>query len=135
MMLQRAIESKFLLMMSEITAVNEGDFEVFLSMLRCIRRAAGIHCGTVPRAAGAANRRFFMVNVVRHRKVNIVVLEQNEQLASHCKAGDIGIVSDDAGWWVKFVGEGGQVECYGVPYPSYNEALWSAKAAAEFGLG
>jgi len=76
-----------------------------------------------------------MVTVVRHRKVNIVVLEQNEHLASHCKAGDIGIIADEAGWWVKFVGEGGQVDCYGVPYPSYNEALWSAKAAAEFGVG
>ncbi|MBP1204693.1 hypothetical protein JOD97_002735 [Duganella sp. 1411] len=75
-----------------------------------------------------------MVSVVRHRKVNIVVLEQNEQLASHCAAGDIGIISDDAGWWVKFVGEDGQVDCYGDPYPSYNEALWAAKAAAEFGV-
>lgn len=75
-----------------------------------------------------------MVTVVRHRKVRIVVLEAGEDLAVECRAGDIGIVSDSAGWWVKFVGDGGQVDCYGIPYPSYNEALWSAKAAAEFGV-
>jgi hypothetical protein len=75
-----------------------------------------------------------MVTLVRHRKVNIVVLEQNETLAGNCSPGDIGIVSDSAGWWVRFVGENGQVDCYGVPYPSYNEALWAAKAAAEFGV-
>ena len=134
MMLQRAIECKFLLMMSEITAVNKGVFEVVLSMLQRIRRGLRIHCLIVYRAAGPQKGRFSMVSVVRHRKVNIVVLEQNEQLASHCAAGDIGIISDDAGWWVKFVGEDGQVDCYGDPYPSYNEALWAAKAAAEFGV-
>ena len=44
MMLQRAIECKFLLMMSEITAVNKGVFEVVLSMLQRIRRSLRIHC-------------------------------------------------------------------------------------------
>ncbi|MFC0168489.1 hypothetical protein ACFFKC_10390 [Pseudoduganella danionis] len=75
-----------------------------------------------------------MVTVVRHRKVNIVVLEDEEQLAEHCKAGDIAIFNDQEGWWIKFVGEGGQVDCYGEPFASYNEALWSSKAAAEFGV-
>ena len=74
-----------------------------------------------------------MATVVKHRKINIVVLEQNEQIADQCRQGDIAIVVDAAGWWIKFVGEGGHVDCYGVPYASYNEALWSAKAAAEFG--
>ena len=74
-----------------------------------------------------------MATIMRHCKVNIVVLEQNEQIASQCGEGDIAIVADGAGWWVKFVGASGQVDCYGIPYPSYNEALWSAKAAAEFG--
>jgi hypothetical protein len=40
MMLQRAIECKFLLMMIEITAVNKGEKVDFLSMLQCIRRGA-----------------------------------------------------------------------------------------------
>ncbi|MYM87324.1 hypothetical protein D0T25_09560 [Duganella sp. BJB488] len=74
-----------------------------------------------------------MATVLKHRKVNIVVLEQSEQIADNCRPGDIAIITDAAGWWIKFVGEGGQIDCYGVPYASYNEALWSAKAAAEFG--
>jgi hypothetical protein len=36
MMLQRAIECKFLLMMIEITSVNKAEKVGFLSMLRCI---------------------------------------------------------------------------------------------------
>ncbi len=74
-----------------------------------------------------------MANVIKHRKVNIVVLAPGEEIGALCRAGDIAIISDDAGWWIKFVGEEGQIDCYGEPYPSYNEALWSAKAAAEFG--
>jgi hypothetical protein len=75
-----------------------------------------------------------MVTKVRHRGVNIVVLEQDEQLLEVCRAGDIGIVQDGDGWWIKFIGENGEVDCYGQPYPSYNEALWTAKAAAEYGV-
>lgn len=74
-----------------------------------------------------------MANRIKHRKVNIIVLEQGEDIAAHCGEGDIAILSNDEGWWIKFVGAGGHVDCYGEPYPSYNEALWSAKAAAEFG--
>ncbi|MRX08769.1 hypothetical protein GJ697_13055 [Pseudoduganella sp. FT25W] len=74
-----------------------------------------------------------MVNVIKHRKVKIVVLEQGEEVGGHCREGDIAILSDSEGWWIKFVGADGHVDCYGDPYPSYNEALWSAKAAAEFG--
>lgn len=44
MMLQRAMECKFLLMMIEITGVNEGDFRAFLSMLQRIR---GSPCDTL----------------------------------------------------------------------------------------
>jgi hypothetical protein len=47
------------LMMSEITVVNKGDFEVFLSMLQRIRRGLRIHCRIVSRAAGAANREVY----------------------------------------------------------------------------
>jgi hypothetical protein len=75
-----------------------------------------------------------MATVLRHRKVNIVVLDSGELIAGKCRPGDIAILSDDAGWWTKFVGQGGQVDCYGDPYPSYNEALWAAKAAAEYGV-
>jgi hypothetical protein len=74
-----------------------------------------------------------MAKVINHHSVKIVVMEEGEEIAGHCGPGDIAIVTDAAGWWLKFVGEDGQVDCYGDPYPSYNEALWSAKAAAEFG--
>jgi hypothetical protein len=74
-----------------------------------------------------------MATLVKHCRVNIVVLEQNEAIAAHCRKGDIAIVANEAGWWLKFVGENGHIDCYGDPYPSYNEAMWSAKAAAEFG--
>jgi hypothetical protein len=74
-----------------------------------------------------------MAEVIKHRKVKIVVLAAGEEIGGHCGEGDIAILSDSAGWWIKFVGADGHVDCYGDPYPSYNEALWSAKAAAEFG--
>ncbi|MHA4870999.1 hypothetical protein ACXZ1M_25245 [Duganella sp. PWIR1] len=74
-----------------------------------------------------------MATVIKHRKVKIVVLGPDAEIAAHCGEGDIAILQDDEGWWVKFVGAGGAIDCYGIPYPSYNEALWSAKAAAEFG--
>jgi hypothetical protein len=74
-----------------------------------------------------------MATVIKHRGVRIVVLDSGEEAADLCATGDIAIVTDDAGWWLKFVGEDGHIECYDQPYPSYNEALWSAKAAAEFG--
>jgi len=74
-----------------------------------------------------------MATVVKHRKVKIVVLERGEDIGAHSREGDIAIVADSAGWWIKFVGAAGHVDCYGIPYASYNEALWSAKAAAEFG--
>lgn len=75
-----------------------------------------------------------MPTVVRHRKVNIVVLAEGEEIGVHCRAGDIAICARPDGWWTSFVGAGGAVDSYDEPYASYNEALWSAKAAAEFGL-
>ena len=71
-----------------------------------------------------------MATIVRHRKVNIVILDAGEHIAGLCRPGDIAILSDSAGWWAKFVGAGGHIDCYGDPYASYNEALWAAKAAA-----
>lgn len=75
-----------------------------------------------------------MPTVVCHRKVNIVLLEDGETIAAHCQAGDIAIVAAADGWWTSFIGKDGVVESYDQPYGSYNEALWAAKAAAEFGI-
>jgi hypothetical protein len=74
-----------------------------------------------------------MASTIKHRKVNIVTLEPGEQVLEYCKPYDIAIMPSAEGWWLKFVDAQGQVDCYGAPYPSLNHALWSAKAAAEFG--
>ncbi len=75
-----------------------------------------------------------MATVVRHRKTNIVVLEEDEPIAGHCGPGDIAIRAAADGWWTSFVAEDGSIDSYDLPYPSYNEALWAAKAAAEYGV-
>jgi hypothetical protein len=74
-----------------------------------------------------------MATVIKHHSVNIYVLGDGEEIASVCGPGDIAIVTDAAGWWIKFVGEDGHVDCYGEPYSSYSQAVGSAKAAAEIG--
>jgi hypothetical protein len=74
-----------------------------------------------------------MATVVKHRKVNIVVLEPGEAIGTLCGPGDIAISAGADGWWNSFIGEHGEIESYDIPYRSYNEALWAAKAAAEYG--
>jgi hypothetical protein len=74
-----------------------------------------------------------MATIVRHRKVNIVILGEGEQIADLCHPGDIAINHADDGWWASFIAEDGAIDSYDIPYPTYNEALWAAKAAAEFG--
>lgn len=74
-----------------------------------------------------------MATIVKHRKVNIVFLDADEPIAAHCGPGEIAIVITAAGWWTNFVGRDGAIERYDLPYPSYNAALWAAKAAAEYG--
>lgn len=75
-----------------------------------------------------------MATLITHRKVNIIVLEPDEQIASHCRPGDIAIVGDRAGWWTRFIGEDGEVDSYDEPFATRNEAIWAAKAAAEYGV-
>ena len=75
-----------------------------------------------------------MATVVQHRKVNIVLLDPNEPIAAHSGPGDIVIVTQADGWWTHFIGRDGTIDSYDRPYHTYNEALWAAKAAAEFGF-
>jgi hypothetical protein len=81
---------------------------------------------------GARDR--FMATVIKHRKVNIVLLDADEPIGAHCVPGDIAIVAAADGWWNHFIHSGGVIDSYDRPYQSYNEALWAAKAAAEFGF-
>lgn len=76
-----------------------------------------------------------MPTIINHRNTRIVTLETGETLADHCLPGDIALVQDARGWWANFVDEDGQAQGYDAPFDSYNKALWTAKAAAEFGDG
>lgn len=75
-----------------------------------------------------------MVQVIQHRKVNLVHLDDGEAIADHCGPGDIAIVSAADGWHLHFIAGDGSIESYDQPYASRNEALWAAKAAAEYGF-
>jgi hypothetical protein len=75
-----------------------------------------------------------MANVITHRRVRIVALGPEEDLTQHCRAGDIALAERSDGWGMHFVGAAGQVDSYDEPYATYNEALWAAKAAAEYGI-
>ncbi|MEO6921567.1 MAG: hypothetical protein ABI171_21380 [Collimonas sp.] len=73
-----------------------------------------------------------MPTAIKHRRINIITLAAGEAILEHCGNGDIALVQDDDGWWVHFVSEDGAIDGYDAPFPSYNKALWTAKAAAEF---
>ena len=75
-----------------------------------------------------------MATVQVHRKVRIVLLDADEDLEGHCRPGDIAIRAAPDGWWTSFIAADGSVDSYDQPYPSRQEALWAAKAAAEFGV-
>ena len=75
-----------------------------------------------------------MASTLTHCNVNIVTLGDGEQVGLCCAAGDIAICAAPDGWWTRFVAQDGSIDSYDRPYRSYNEALWAAKAAAEFGV-
>ncbi len=72
-----------------------------------------------------------MASQLKHHQTTIVTLEAGEAIAAHCRPGDIAIVRQSDGWWTYFVGEDGEVESYDIAFESYNQALGTAKAAAE----
>ncbi len=75
-----------------------------------------------------------MATTLIHRRIHIVTLDAGEQPAHCCAPGDIAICPDSEGWWTHFIASDGSIDSYDRPYRSYLEALWAAKAAAEFGF-
>ena len=73
-----------------------------------------------------------MAKIINHRGIRIVTLEPDETIVDHCAEGDIALVEEEDGWWTHFVGSDGQTDSYDAAFDSYNKALWTAKAAAEF---
>lgn len=73
-----------------------------------------------------------MSTTILHRRTRIVTLDPGEDIVALCRPDDIAIRPDADGWSVWFVGDDGALDGYDEPYPSQKEALWAAKAAAEF---
>jgi hypothetical protein len=73
-----------------------------------------------------------VAKTIIHRRTRIVTLAPGEHISEQCAQDDIALVPDDNGWWVHFVGDDGLSETYDAPFESYEKALWTAKAAAEF---
>lgn len=73
-----------------------------------------------------------MATSILHRRTRIVTLAAEDSITSVCQPEDIALVQQGADWWVHFVDSDRGSETYDAPFPSYNEALWAAKAAAEF---
>jgi hypothetical protein len=53
-------------------------------------------------------------------------------VAHHCPPGHTAIREQGDGWWLYFVDSDGSIDGYDSPFASHAEALWAARAAAEF---
>ena len=73
-----------------------------------------------------------MATIINHHGVRIVTLQAGDCATATCNPGDIVLEEDDTGWWTRFVGDDGSIESYDEAFPTYQKALWTAKAAAEF---
>ena len=67
-----------------------------------------------------------------HRGIRIATLAAGQSVETHCAPGQTAIREQADGWWLYFVDEVGKVDGYDSPFASHAEALWAAKAAAEF---
>ena len=70
--------------------------------------------------------------LITHRGITITTLASTQDVAAHCAPGQTAIREQADGWWLYFVDEDGKVDGYDSPFASHAEALWAAKAAAEF---
>ena len=71
-------------------------------------------------------------NLIIHRGITISTLTATQKVEAHCAPGHMAIREQADGWWLYFVDHDGSVTGYDDPYPSHVQALWAAKAAAEF---
>ncbi|MBE3024650.1 hypothetical protein GQ37_006415 [Janthinobacterium sp. BJB1] len=67
-----------------------------------------------------------------HHGITIATLKADQAVETHCAPGHTAIREQADGWWLYFVDEDGTIDGYDSPFASHAEALWAAKAAAEF---
>jgi len=75
-----------------------------------------------------------MPTFIQHENINIVTLYRDDAIAEHCQPGDIALKQEGDGWMTYVIRENGQVDRHGPANASYDEALASARKAAENGL-
>jgi hypothetical protein len=73
-----------------------------------------------------------MAKTLLYRGTRIIALAEHETIADFCRADDIAIVKDASGWWTCFIGENGIVDRYDIAFDSFEKALQTARAAAEY---
>jgi hypothetical protein len=73
-----------------------------------------------------------MAKTILYRGTRIVTLDEHELIADYCRTDDIAIVKDAAGWWTCFIGENGSVDKYDIAFDTFEKALQTARAAAEY---
>ena len=71
-------------------------------------------------------------HLITHRGISIATLAAGQSVETHCAPGQTAIREQADGWWLYFIDEDGTLDGYDSPYTSHAEALWAAKAAAEF---
>jgi len=71
-------------------------------------------------------------NTIVHRGITIATLASSQDVAAHCAPGHTAIREQADGWWLYFIDSDGSIDGYDCPFASHAEALWAAKAAAEF---
>ena len=69
---------------------------------------------------------------ITHRGITITTLAASDAIETHCAPGQTAIREQGDGWWLYFADEDGNIDGYDSPFASHAEALWAAKAAAEF---
>ncbi|MBB5606515.1 MULTISPECIES: hypothetical protein [unclassified Janthinobacterium] len=72
------------------------------------------------------------MKTILHRGITIATLASTQEVAQHCAPGHTAIREQGDGWWLYFVDSDGSIDGYDSPFASHAEALWAARAAAEF---